>query len=80
MKNCSLWEGPTLEDCLPWEGPHTGAGEECEKEGAAERMCNELIMTPVDPSLSHSYLVPGQQQEPTLSLLTAQERASDAKG
>ena len=35
MKNCSPWEGLTLEkfvkDCLPWEGPHAGAGEECEE-------------------------------------------------
>ncbi|KAK4832494.1 hypothetical protein QYF61_023541 [Mycteria americana] len=45
MKNCSLWEGLTLEkfmeNCLSWKGPHTGAGEECEEsspeeEGAAE--------------------------------------------
>ena len=35
MKSFSLWEGFTLEkfmeDCLPWEGPHAGAGEECEE-------------------------------------------------
>ena len=45
LKECTLWKGPTLEqfmkdcsllekfveDCLPWEGPHTGAGEECEE-------------------------------------------------
>ena len=35
VKNCSLWEGLTLEklveDCLPWEGPHAGAGAECEE-------------------------------------------------
>jgi len=38
MKNCSLWERPKLEkfmeDCLPWEGPHSGPGEEHEKERA----------------------------------------------
>ena len=35
LKNCSPWEGPTLEkfmkNCHLWEGPHTGAGEECEE-------------------------------------------------
>jgi len=36
-----------MEDCLPWEGPHTGAGEECEEEGAAGRMCDELTATPI---------------------------------
>ena len=44
LKNCSLWEGPTLEkfvkDCIPSEGQHAGAGEECEKEGAAETSGN----------------------------------------
>jgi len=29
VKNCSLWEGLTLEKFM--EGPHAGAGEECEK-------------------------------------------------
>lgn len=28
--------------CLPWEGPHVGAQEECEEEGAAETMSDEL--------------------------------------
>jgi len=40
MKNCSLWDRLTLEkfmeNCLPCEGPHTGTGEGCEDEGAAE--------------------------------------------
>jgi len=35
VKNCSPWEGLTLEkfmeDCVPWEGPHAGAGEDCEE-------------------------------------------------
>ena len=35
VKNCSLQEGLTLEklveDCLSWEAPHAGAGEECEE-------------------------------------------------
>ncbi|GAB0177897.1 EH domain-containing protein 4 [Grus japonensis] len=34
VKSCSPWEGFMLklvEDCLLWEGPHTGAGEECEE-------------------------------------------------
>jgi len=39
-----------VENCLPWEGPHTGAGEECEdfspkEEGAAETVCDELTVT-----------------------------------
>ena len=36
-----------VEDCLPWVGPHAGAGEEHEEEGAAETMCDELTTTPV---------------------------------
>jgi len=40
-----------MEDCLPWEGPHAGAREECEEssldeEGAAET-CDELNTTPI---------------------------------
>ena len=35
VKNCSPCEGLTLEKftgvCLLWEGPHAGAGEECEE-------------------------------------------------
>ena len=35
VKDCSPWERLTLEklmeNCLPWVGPHTGAGEECEE-------------------------------------------------
>ena len=27
-------------------GPHAGAGEECEEEGEAEKMCDELITAP----------------------------------
>jgi len=57
VKNCSLWKGLTLEkfmeDCLPWEGPHTGAQEECEdssleEEEATETTCGgELTISPV---------------------------------
>jgi len=36
-----------LEGCLPWEGPYTGAGEECEEEGVAERTSDELTPTPI---------------------------------
>ena len=53
MRNCSLLEGLTLKkfmkDCLPWDRPHTGAGEECEEEGAAV-MCDERTTTPIPPS------------------------------
>ncbi|KAK4806915.1 hypothetical protein QYF61_012636 [Mycteria americana] len=34
-------------DCLLWKGPHAGAGEECEEEGVAETMCDELTTTPI---------------------------------
>jgi len=37
FKNCSPWEGPTLEnpvgDCIPWQGPHAGTEENCEDFG-----------------------------------------------
>jgi len=46
VKNCSLWEGLMLEnfmeDCLLCVGPHSGAGEESEEEGAAGTMYDEL--------------------------------------
>ncbi|GAB0188261.1 hypothetical protein GRJ2_001291400 [Grus japonensis] len=49
VKNCSLWEELMLEkfmeDCVLSEGPHAGAGEECEEEGAAETMRDELTAT-----------------------------------
>ena len=51
MKNCSLWEGLTLEkfkqSCLLWEGPYAGAGEECEEEGSAETTCDEMSTTTI---------------------------------
>jgi len=35
LKDCTLWEGPTLEqfmeNCSLWEGPHAGAGAEYEE-------------------------------------------------
>ena len=43
-----------LKECRPWEGPmqelfmkDTGAGEEHEEEGAAERNCCEWTATPI---------------------------------
>jgi len=41
-----------MDNCLPREGPHTGAGEECEEfcpeeEGVSEPMCDELTATPI---------------------------------
>jgi len=41
-----------VENCLLWEGPHAGAGAECEEpspaeEGAAETACGELTATPI---------------------------------
>ena len=55
MKNCSLWEGLTLEkfveDCLLWEGLHAGA-EGCEEEGAAETTRDELTAAPIPHPLA----------------------------
>jgi len=51
MKNCSPWEGLTMEkfmeDCLLWEGPHAGAREEREEKEVAETMCDELTIAPI---------------------------------
>ena len=38
-------------DWVPWEGPHAGAGEDSEEEGASETKCYELTATPI-PHLS----------------------------
>jgi len=35
-----------VENCLPWEGPHAGAGAEGEESGVAETMCDELTTVP----------------------------------
>lgn len=44
-------EGPTLEqfmrDCVLWQEPHAGAGEEWDEEGAAEMKCYEVTTTPI---------------------------------
>jgi len=40
-----------VEDCLPWERPHIGAGEECQEEAVAETMCDELTAAPFPVSL-----------------------------
>jgi len=46
VKDCSPWEGLTLEqfleNCLLGEGPHTGAGAGREEERVADIVCNEL--------------------------------------
>lgn len=54
VENCSLWEGCTLEesDCLLWEGPYAGAGEEGEESSheekrVAETICDELTTAPI---------------------------------
>ena len=36
-----------MENCLQWEGPHAGTGEECEEEGMTETTCDELTTTPI---------------------------------
>jgi len=53
VKSCSPQEGLTLkftENYLQCEGPHTGPGEECEEEGVAETMCDELTTIPIPHS------------------------------
>jgi len=56
-RNSSSWEGPTLaqlvKDCILWEGPHAGAGEEREEEGAAKTKCYQPTPTliPCPPTL-----------------------------
>jgi len=51
MKKFGQWEGPALEklktDCLTWEGPHAGAGEQCEEEETTEMKHYEMITTPI---------------------------------
>jgi len=36
-----------VKDCIPWERPHAGAGEELDKEGIAEAKHYELTMTTI---------------------------------
>jgi len=36
-----------MQNCLPWEEPHAGAGEEHEKKGLAETTCDELTATSI---------------------------------
>lgn len=36
-----------MKDRIPWEGPHSGAGEQHEEERAAEGKCYELTATPI---------------------------------
>ncbi|GAB0177893.1 zinc finger and BTB domain-containing protein 5 [Grus japonensis] len=50
VKNCSLWEGfmeKFMKECILWEGPHAGAREQGEEEGAAELKRYELTTTPI---------------------------------
>jgi len=46
-----MWD-KFVEDCVPWEKVHAGAGENCKDEGAAEVMCDELTANPMSHSLS----------------------------
>jgi len=54
-----------LKNCLPWVGPHAGAGEECEEKGAAERMCDEL---------SPSHCTPGVEEVENSGIKLSQGR------
>ena len=62
------------DSCLPWEGPHAGAGKSVmspapEDDGAAEITCDELTVTPFPVPLrcwgvgreSGSEVVPGKK-------------------
>ena len=51
--------------CLPAArgGPHTGAGEKCEEEGAAERNCYGLTATPNAPAPLHHLELRGEEEE-----------------
>ena len=39
--------GEVCGELSPWEGPHAGAEEQCEEEGAAETTCDEQTTTPI---------------------------------
>lgn len=51
MKNCSSQEGlmseKFMDNCLLWEGPHTGTGDESEEEEEAKKVCDELNTTSI---------------------------------
>lgn len=53
VEKLQLWEGPILEQlmkaCSLLERPHAEAGENCEEEGAAERISYEMRTAPVPP-------------------------------
>lgn len=38
-----------MKDCVPWEGPHAGAGGQ-QEEGAVEMKCHDLTRTPWSPA------------------------------
>jgi len=42
-----------MKDCVLWVGPHVGTGQECDKEGMAEKKCCEpaTTSTPYPPAL-----------------------------
>jgi len=54
--------GEVCGNSLPWERPHTGAGEEREQEGAAEATCDGLTASPIPRSF---VLLRGQEVEKT---------------
>ncbi|KAK4816051.1 hypothetical protein QYF61_011059 [Mycteria americana] len=66
-----------MEDCLLWVGPHAGAGEECEEEGAAQTTHDELTATPIPCPL-----VPlvGEQVEKIGSEVEAEKKGGTCKG
>ena len=37
-----------VKDCIPWVGPHS-TGDESDQEGAAEKKCCRLTITPIPP-------------------------------
>jgi len=51
LKNYSPWERPKqqqfMKDCILWEEPQAGVGEQREKEEVSKRSCCELTRTPI---------------------------------
>jgi len=46
LGHCRMLE-QFVKNCIPWVGPHAGAGEKHEEEEVAEARCDELAATPI---------------------------------
>lgn len=56
-----------MKDCLPWEGLHARAGQNCEEEAVAETKFYELTTTPFSPSLCTTQVEETQKLREKLS-------------